>query len=264
LGKYDPISAHFATLPPAQESHRLRLEQIDTLLGKPLPTTARSDRTWWANTESSNHARSWLSAGWKVNTVDFGAGAVDFVRANGSTIKRSSRRAAFVKLHEFFAALPAEQEQIALTFDEIESIIERKLRPTALRDRTWWANAAVYEPAKHWMSAGWRVEAVYMKARTIVFRRKGTAVLEMIRQWVKRFLDHGAVVGGLDAHTIGGWIRQCRRLNWYFEGTVLYERSSVSFSDLDEQARADVDEDYDVCKRELNRYRQAQMVTSTG
>jgi hypothetical protein len=257
LSKYDPISAHLAGLPPGQDALRVGFKTLDELLGTPLPKTARSDRTWWANTVTSNHARSWLSAGWKVQVVDLGAGEVELVRQNGNGVTKAERRVAFARLQQFFLSLPTEQQQVPLTFAEIETIIERKLRQTALTDRTWWANAQEYEPSRYWLAAGWRVEGVYMKSRLIVFRRKGTAVLETIRHWVKRFLEPGSVVGGPDARTIAPWIQQCRRVCWFFEGTVLFERSGVSLAGLDEMARADVEEDYEVCKRELNRYKLA-------
>ena len=257
MAKYDPISAHFASRPSAEETHRLKFDELDGVIGTPLPKTARTDRTWWANTQSSTHARCWLSAGWKVDKVDLGAGAVDFVRRNGVSAKKSDRRASFVRLHEFFKALPSQQEQLALSIDDIETITQRKLRRTPLHDRTWWANSAAYEPAKFWMSAGWRVEGVYLKARLIVFRRKGTAVLETIRHWVKRMLEPDGLVGGPDARMLAAWIKQCRRVCWFFEGTVLFERSGVSMNALDESERSEVEEDYEVCKRELTRYKLA-------
>lgn len=58
-----------------------------------------------------------------------------------------------------------------------------------------------------------------------------------------------------DAQTLSRWIRFCQRVGWYFEGTVLYEKTGLPDDALSEVDRAAIDEDYAVCKRELSRYK---------
>lgn len=63
-------------------------------------------------------------------------------------------------------------KQIAMTFREVESVIGRKLPPSAYRHRPWWANEARgHSHAKAWLQAGYETEQVDMAARTLVFRR---------------------------------------------------------------------------------------------
>ncbi len=62
------------------------------------------------------------------------------------------------------------------------------------------------------------------------------------------------------AYVLTGWIRFCRKIGWYFEGKVLYERGGLSLDSLSETERAEVDEDYTVCKREIMRYKNEKSV----
>jgi hypothetical protein len=60
---------------------RLSFADIETIIGAPLPASARRYRTWWANEQSGTHvhARSWLDAGRRTANVDLNAAAADFV-----------------------------------------------------------------------------------------------------------------------------------------------------------------------------------------
>lgn len=52
-----------------------------------------------------------------------------------------------------------------------------------------------------------------------------------------------------NAATAADWIRQCRRAGLYDIGRVLYEKGGFTFDELGEQARLEVDEDYQICVR---------------
>lgn len=57
-------------------------------------------------------------------------------------------------------------------FDEIGDILGKPLPPSASEHRTWWANHGgqmVHQQA--WLDAGWRVDAVDLSRRQVVFRR---------------------------------------------------------------------------------------------
>lgn len=60
---------------------RLSFADIETIIGGPLPASARRYRPWWANEQSGTHvhARSWLDAGRRTANVDLGAATADFV-----------------------------------------------------------------------------------------------------------------------------------------------------------------------------------------
>jgi hypothetical protein len=49
--------------------------------------------------------------------------------------------------------------------------------------------------------------------------------------------------------TAADWIRQCRRAGLYEQGRALYEKGGLTFYDLGEEAKMEVEEDYQVCAR---------------
>lgn len=60
----------------------LTFEDIESILHRPLPASARVHRAWWSNSPEG-HAQArpgWLDAGWKVDGVDFQNGTVHFHR----------------------------------------------------------------------------------------------------------------------------------------------------------------------------------------
>ena len=52
-----------------------------------------------------------------------------------------------------------------------------------------------------------------------------------------------------NAATAADWLRQCRRVGLYDIGRVLYEKGGFSFDELGEEAKLEVDEDYQICVR---------------
>lgn len=58
----------------------LSFTEVERILGRILPESARKHRAWWSNerTGSHSHARAWMDAGWHVATVDLNAGRVEF------------------------------------------------------------------------------------------------------------------------------------------------------------------------------------------
>ena len=57
------------------------LAQLQTVLGRALPASARVHRAWWGNNDRSPQARAWLSAGWRVAGVNLAGGQVTFERS---------------------------------------------------------------------------------------------------------------------------------------------------------------------------------------
>lgn len=174
-------------------------------------------------------------------------------------INKPSKRGMYNKLQTFFEATPQQQEQVALSFLDFTDIMGHALPKTALNDRTWWANTESPQGSS-WLSVGWKLDNIYMNAKIAVFRRKAENPLKNIPKYIKALLDGGAHVMSPSAHVLTGWIRFCRKIGWYFEGKVLYERGGLSLDSLSETERAEVDEDYAVCKREIMRYKNERSV----
>jgi hypothetical protein len=73
---------------------------------------------------------------------------------------------------------------------------------------------------------------------------------------IKRFAN--ALLEGAPPHerdipdneaTAADWIRQCRRAGLYEQGRALYEKGGFSFDELGEEAKMEVEEDYQICVR---------------
>jgi hypothetical protein len=86
-GSYAALGPHLAGLP--DEFVMLSLAQIERILGRPLPASARRHRAWWSNERSGTHthARAWMDNGWRVDAVDFPSGTVRFRRSMTQRVK---------------------------------------------------------------------------------------------------------------------------------------------------------------------------------
>lgn len=81
-GSYQPLFDHLQTV----DAVRLELSfgEVERVLGRTLPASARKHRAWWSNERSGSHshARAWMDAGWHVASVDLNAGRVEFGKGN--------------------------------------------------------------------------------------------------------------------------------------------------------------------------------------
>ena len=60
----------------------LTFEQVEVILNAKLPSSAYEDRRWWEHEKEGNHVnkRSWVNAGWKIESLDVNQKRVKFVR----------------------------------------------------------------------------------------------------------------------------------------------------------------------------------------
>lgn len=72
-----------------------------------------------------------------------------------------------------------------------------------------------------------------------------------IKKYVRAIVDGTHSVYSLDTATLNNWLRYCRRNSLFFEGTVLYERAFMASEQLTETERQEIEEHYQVCKREI-------------
>lgn len=80
MNKYEPLSNYLARQFSAGLRDRVSLtfQEIEQILGLPLPLSAHTHRAWWANNQSHSQACSWLDIGWKVGNVNIEGKAVTF------------------------------------------------------------------------------------------------------------------------------------------------------------------------------------------
>jgi hypothetical protein len=82
MGVYDPLGDFLAAQPGHVVS--LSFRQIESLIGRKLPSAAKDHDWWWANedVDVTRHVqcKSWQLAGWRVNNVDRKEGTVHFTK----------------------------------------------------------------------------------------------------------------------------------------------------------------------------------------
>ena len=80
--RYAPLYSHLmAKVPEEERQVDLEFEEIERVIGAELPRSAYQHRAWWANTPSHAQANAWVSAGWRVDRVDFDNDTVTLTRA---------------------------------------------------------------------------------------------------------------------------------------------------------------------------------------
>ena len=83
--KYEPLQTYLAGLPTETQDKTMSFAKIEMILNARLPPSAHKYRPWWANEYRSTHthARCWLNAGWKVDSVNLSGEWVKFKRTEG-------------------------------------------------------------------------------------------------------------------------------------------------------------------------------------
>ncbi len=249
--KYDALPAYLDAQAGPRDRVEVTLDDIERALGLTLPPTARKDRVWW-----EMHKVRWMTQGWQLQSVFFKQAPPQVVFRRFTPAQRlpaepAPRRKKYGPLTDFLKGRPPEQTQLALTMDAIEKILGQPLPATSRIDRTWWSNTEARLKPTEWEVAGWKVQSIYLKAQTVVFRRVETDDADDLNEFVTHLLEGRRTRLRPTAERGARWVRLCKLAGWYFEGVVLYEHWLVHES-LSEKWQADVEEDYLACKRALH------------
>ena len=81
--KYLPLEEWFRNQPDTAKQIELTFDQVEAILGAPLPKSATRLSTWWTNVQPKiqSHRTAWLNNGWMVVEFDLEARRVRFIRA---------------------------------------------------------------------------------------------------------------------------------------------------------------------------------------
>jgi len=81
--KYLPLEEWFRKQPASAKQIEMTFDQVEAILGTPLPKSATRLTTWWTNVHPKiqSHRTAWLNHGWMVAEFDLQARRVKFVRA---------------------------------------------------------------------------------------------------------------------------------------------------------------------------------------
>jgi hypothetical protein len=83
MTKYQPLSEHLRSR--RDPFWRATFDDLEAVLGFPLPKSAQEKATWWENNAAKAHNRAWLDAGWRVESIDPHGRAVLFHREGYGT-----------------------------------------------------------------------------------------------------------------------------------------------------------------------------------
>lgn len=89
MSRYSPLGRHLEG--SGRESVRMSFEEIERILGFPLPMSARSYRAWWANEARGSHSHAkygWMASGYRVLSLNFETERVTFVNEDRETRNR--------------------------------------------------------------------------------------------------------------------------------------------------------------------------------
>jgi hypothetical protein len=89
MSYYEPLTRYLAARPT--ETVVLCFREVEEILGRDLPASARKHQAWWANSPSHSHADAWLRLDWKTSDVDMKRERVTFAR-DGRRPAPSSRK----------------------------------------------------------------------------------------------------------------------------------------------------------------------------
>lgn len=87
-------------------------------------------------------------------------------------VRPKRRENKYMKLGKFLLKKAKATKEVALSFKEIEAIIEDKLPETAKTRRSWWSNVRGRMPSEAWLTFGWRVEEVDLNEGKVKFVRE--------------------------------------------------------------------------------------------
>lgn len=68
----------------------------------------------------------------------------------------------YTPLEKYLRDLPANQKEVALSFEQIEKILNAKLPASAYEDQRWWDHEAEgnHVNKRAWANAGWEIQSI--------------------------------------------------------------------------------------------------------
>lgn len=90
--KYEPLSRKLSQT--LGDRIRFGFDEVEMILGFPLPASARAYAPWWANVGGSHvQAIAWMSVGWRTCQVDVPGEKVSFERVSTQSSETNSDQA---------------------------------------------------------------------------------------------------------------------------------------------------------------------------
>jgi hypothetical protein len=106
VSKYDGLTRHLKFRAAFTNVVKLGFARMDGLIGSNLPMEAYRDESWWSNSPSTVHAKSWLDAGWEVQEVNPKEGYVIFKKVRELPMVRDRGRKRTNEISKPFTPVP--------------------------------------------------------------------------------------------------------------------------------------------------------------
>ena len=108
------------------DSVSLSFVDLESVLGAPLPDSARKHRAWWSN-GGHGHASAWLDAGFRVSSVELVNSVVSFARVAGSgTSPIPSGKPPFGGARKPGSLRRQQVERLSAHFEQALDVFERR------------------------------------------------------------------------------------------------------------------------------------------
>ena len=80
----------------------------------------------------------------------------------------------YASLEKYLAGLQTSMQEVTMTFEQIERILNDRLPASASRHKEWWHNESEgsHVQAHAWMNAGWLVDSVDQRNGWVRFQRE--------------------------------------------------------------------------------------------
>ena len=80
----------------------------------------------------------------------------------------------YAPLENYLRELPADQNEVTLSFEQIEEILKSKLPASAYEDERWWRHETEgnHVNKRAWANAGWQVGTVNLHEKCVRFARE--------------------------------------------------------------------------------------------
>ena len=82
MAKYDPLAKFLHDSARTEGTVILSFAQVEDLMAKALPNSARRFRSWWGNDSYHVQSVAWQASGWRVFKVDMARQVVTFIRVS--------------------------------------------------------------------------------------------------------------------------------------------------------------------------------------
>jgi uncharacterized HhH-GPD family protein len=101
-----------------EESVTVSFAEVEDILGRPLPASARKYPSWWGNTDHSPQGRGWLAFGWRVGRIRMVNEEVRFDRQS----RHAGRAEERTRLHTINGEVPNGRRPAARDDIQLENI----------------------------------------------------------------------------------------------------------------------------------------------